>query len=82
MNTNTVGALIVIVVVSPRSLFLEVIITGRVASLSGVSRTDKMTLGKALVDKLGMSFVDVDDLHPVSNVEKMMRGGSLTAEDR
>ncbi|CAK5265369.1 unnamed protein product, partial [Mycena citricolor] len=48
----------------------------------GVSGTGKSTLGAALGDVLGMPYIDGDDLHPRSNVEKMSAGHPLTDEDR
>ena len=48
----------------------------------GVSGCGKTTLGKALADRLGASFVDADDLHPPENVEKMRQGQPLTDADR
>ncbi|EGO25733.1 hypothetical protein SERLADRAFT_466293 [Serpula lacrymans var. lacrymans S7.9] len=48
----------------------------------GVSGTGKSTLGAALSEALHVPFIDGDDLHPKSNVEKMSRGEPLTDEDR
>jgi gluconokinase len=50
--------------------------------LMGVSGSGKTTVGRLLADRLGWRFVDADDFHPVSNVEKMRSGVPLTDEDR
>jgi gluconokinase len=48
----------------------------------GVSAVGKSTVGSALADRLGVPFVDADDLHPAANVEKMRAGMPLTDADR
>lgn len=48
----------------------------------GVSGTGKSTLGAALSKALRLPFIDGDDLHPQSNVDKMARGEPLTDTDR
>lgn len=48
----------------------------------GVSGTGKSTLGAALSNALRLPFIDGDDLHPQSNVDKMSRGDPLTDADR
>jgi len=48
----------------------------------GVSGTGKSTLGAALSKALRLPFIDGDDLHPQSNVDKMSRGELLTDADR
>ncbi|KAG0700861.1 P-loop containing nucleoside triphosphate hydrolase protein [Suillus ampliporus] len=48
----------------------------------GVSGTGKSTLGVALSEALRFPFIDGDDLHPQSNVDKMSRGEPLTDVDR
>lgn len=42
--------------------------------LMGVSGAAKTTVGQLLASELGWDFVDGDDYHPASNVEKMRSG--------
>ena len=48
----------------------------------GVTSSGKSSIGKALAERLGIEFMDSDDLHPKANVEKMSRGEPLDDEDR
>lgn len=48
----------------------------------GVSATGKSTVAVALADRLGLEFVEGDDLHPQANIEKMSAGKPLNDEDR
>jgi carbohydrate kinase (thermoresistant glucokinase family) len=48
----------------------------------GVSGSGKSTVGAALAQRLGLPFVDADDLHPITNVDKMTAGIPLTDDDR
>jgi len=48
----------------------------------GVSGSGKSTIGSALAEKLGVAFIDGDDLHPQANVDKMHAGHPLTDDDR
>ncbi|KAF8149490.1 P-loop containing nucleoside triphosphate hydrolase protein [Crassisporium funariophilum] len=48
----------------------------------GVSGTGKSTLGSALAKELDVPYVEGDDLHPKSNVDKMSAGHPLTDADR
>lgn len=48
----------------------------------GVSGSGKSTVGAALAQRLGVPFVDADDLHPAANIAKMSRGEPLDDEDR
>jgi len=48
----------------------------------GVSGSGKTTVGRALADGLGWTFLDADDFHPRANVAKMAAGVALTDEDR
>ena len=50
--------------------------------LAGVSGVGKTTVGKILAQRLGWEFLDADDLHSASNIEKMRSGKPLTDEDR
>jgi gluconokinase len=50
--------------------------------LMGVCGCGKTTVGRALAQELGWTFVDADDLHPPANVAKMAGGIALTDEDR
>jgi len=48
----------------------------------GVSGCGKSTIAAAVAERAGATYIDADDLHPASNVEKMSRGIPLTDEDR
>jgi len=48
----------------------------------GVSGCGKSSIGLKISDALGMQFVEGDQLHPASNVEKMSKGIPLTDDDR
>ena len=50
--------------------------------IMGVSGTGKTSLGTALSDRLGIPYLDGDDLHPDANVAKMAAGIPLTDDDR
>ena len=53
-----------------------------VVVVTGVSGSGKSTVGAALADRLGWDFLDGDDFHPASNVDKMRRGVPLDDADR
>jgi gluconokinase len=48
----------------------------------GVSATGKTAVGVPLAEELGCEFVEGDDLHPRSNIDKMTKGIALTDDDR
>jgi carbohydrate kinase (thermoresistant glucokinase family) len=48
----------------------------------GVSSSGKSTVGELLAERLGVPYVDADDLHPQANVEKMAAGHPLNDDDR
>lgn len=48
----------------------------------GVSGSGKSTLGSALAAALNVPFLEGDDFHPKSNIEKMKGGTPLTDADR
>ena len=50
--------------------------------LMGVSGAGKTTVGTLLASDLGWDFVDADDYHPATNIEKMSNGIPLNDADR
>lgn len=48
----------------------------------GVSGSGKSTLGRVLADQLHVPFIEGDDYHPDSNVQKMRAGTPLNDKDR
>lgn len=48
----------------------------------GVSGTGKTTIGLAVAERLGGVFVEGDEYHPRSNIEKMASGTPLDDDDR
>jgi gluconokinase len=61
---------------------MSVAASGPLIVVMGVSGCGKSTVGLALADRLRIPFLDADDLHPASNVDKMSRGIPLTDDDR
>lgn len=53
-----------------------------VVVVMGVSGTGKSTLGLAIKDRYGFTFLDADDFHPPENVAKMRAGIPLTDAER
>ena len=54
----------------------------KVIYVIGVSGSGKTLIGQRLAVELGVPFVDADDYHPKSNIEKMGRGIALSDKDR
>ncbi|SON54494.1 Thermoresistant gluconokinase [Hartmannibacter diazotrophicus] len=54
----------------------------RAIVVMGVSGSGKSTVGAALAARLGLAYVDGDDLHSEACVAKMRRGEALTDDDR
>ncbi|MDB6078967.1 MAG: transferase [Akkermansiaceae bacterium] len=50
--------------------------------VAGVSGSGKTTIGTALAQRLGSTFLDADSFHPAANVAKMKAGIPLDDEDR
>lgn len=48
----------------------------------GVSACGKSTIGAELARRLACKFIDGDDLHPQSNIQKMAHGHPLNDNDR
>jgi gluconokinase len=48
----------------------------------GVSGSGKSTIGRLLAEQLEVPFIDADDLHPITNVDKMAAGQPLDDDDR
>ncbi|TFL19227.1 gluconokinase [Jannaschia formosa] len=48
----------------------------------GVSGAGKSTVGELFAQRMGLSYLDGDSLHPQSNIDKMSRGQPLTDADR
>ncbi len=56
--------------------------TARRVVIMGVSGCGKSTLGLALAERLGLRYVEGDELHPPENVARMAAGVALTDADR
>ncbi len=48
----------------------------------GVSGCGKSTIGNLLSQRMEIPFIDADDFHPKTNIQKMSRGDALTDNDR
>jgi len=48
----------------------------------GICGTGKTTVGRMLSENFQIPFIEGDDFHPASNVEKMKNGQPLNDEDR
>ncbi|MEY1555536.1 gluconokinase [Yoonia sp. R2331] len=48
----------------------------------GVSGCGKSTVGQSIAARMGLRFVDGDDLHPAANIAKMSQGIPLEDTDR
>lgn len=54
----------------------------RAIVIMGVSGCGKSTVGMELARRLEMAFVDADELHPQSNIDKMSQSIPLSDDDR
>jgi len=54
----------------------------KVIIVMGVSGSGKSSIGQLLAEELFIPFIDADDYHPKSNVEKMSQGIPLNDMDR
>ena len=52
------------------------------AVVMGVAGCGKSTLARLISTRLQLSFIEGDDFHPTSNVQKMRQGIPLTDDDR
>jgi gluconokinase len=48
----------------------------------GVTATGKSAVGTRVADRLGMDYIEGDEFHPKTNIEKMSAGEPLTDDDR
>jgi carbohydrate kinase (thermoresistant glucokinase family) len=56
--------------------------TAKIIVVMGVCGCGKTTFGAALAERLDAKFIEGDQLHPTSNIDKMSRGEALQDEDR
>ena len=54
----------------------------KIIIIIGVSGSGKSTISKLLSTELNMRFIEGDDFHPKSNIEKMSNGIPLSDQDR
>ena len=55
---------------------------GPVVVVMGVCGSGKSTIAKAIASQLKLPFLEGDDFHPPSNIEKMLNSVGLSDEDR
>jgi len=55
---------------------------GKIIVVMGVTGCGKSSVARELANQLGTAFVDADDYHPKTNIEKMSAGIPLTDIDR
>ena len=55
---------------------------GKSIILMGVSGSGKSTIGAAVAREIKAKFIDGDDLHPRTNIQKMASGQPLNDDDR
>lgn len=67
---------------SPPVFNMPELIAPRLMIVMGVSSCGKSSVASALAEKYEAAFLDADDYHPASNIEKMSRGDALNDEDR
>lgn len=56
--------------------------TSPIAIIMGVAGSGKTAVGGRLAERLGVPYVDGDDLHPQANIDKMSAGHPLDDDDR
>ena len=56
--------------------------SGNSIIVMGVCASGKTTIGEKIAQRLGVKFIDGDDLHPKANILKMSRGEPLNDDDR
>jgi len=61
---------------------MEIEGVNKVIIVMGVSGSGKSSIGQLLAEELFIPFIDADDYHPKSNVEKMSQGIPLNDTDR
>ena len=54
----------------------------RLFVVMGVAGCGKSSVGAAVAERLGATYLDGDDFHPAENIAKMSRGEPLTDDDR
>lgn len=67
---------------STRKAFAKRLDPSRRIVVMGVSGSGKSSLGEALGERLDVAYVDGDDYHPQTNIDKMSQGVPLDDEDR